>query len=126
MRYNTFAFLLPQCASEFAISEDALATAGDKANELKSTQGKEQKRCKSIIQKSIQKNVFIPYLDNIEITLMKIFNEMSNFWGLNALFFLNGFLSVIGSTLFYDRILNTIEKREIEGLSLSIKLHWEV
>jgi len=117
MLYKSFAFLLPQCACECAISEDAFATAGDKAHEQKSTQGKEQKRCKRLMPKSIQKNVSIPYLDNIEITLMKIFNEMSNLWGLNALFLVNGFLSVVGSTLIYDRILNVVKEREIGGLS---------
>ena len=53
-------------------------------------------------------SAYIPYLDNIEITLMKIFVKSTEISGKIAIFFLNGLLSLINSTLNCDRILKVI------------------
>jgi len=64
-------------------------------------------------------SAYIPYLDNIEITLMKIFVKSTEISGKIAIFFLNGLLSLINSTLSYDRILIGIKKESLRELSLN-------
>ena len=71
-----------------------------------------------LVSKVSQKSIYIPYLDNIEITLMKIFVKTTEISGKISIFFLNGFLSVIDSTLAYDRILVGISIQERLVVSL--------
>jgi len=79
--------------------------------EQKSTRGSEPKG----MQKSDKKSALIPYLDNIEITSIKIFAKTPEIWGKIKDLLYNGFFSVVGSTLIYDRILWDKKKREFEG-----------
>jgi len=53
---------------------------------------------------------YIPYLDNIETTLMKIFVKSPIKSARRTLFLLNGLLSLFGSILGYDRILRLVKK----------------
>ena len=64
------------------------------------------------------KSLYIPYLDNIEITLMKIFVKSTEISGKIKDLFYNGLLSLINSTLSYDRILNASKFQERLGVSL--------
>ena len=85
------------------------------ANKAKSTRGNEPKG----MQKSDKKSAYIPYLDNIEITLMKIFVKTTEISGKIGIFLVNGLLSVIDSTLAYDRILFEGKKESLRELSLN-------
>ena len=84
------------------------------ANKAKSTRGNKPKG----MQKSEKKSAYIPYLDNIEITLMKIFVKSTEISGKSSIFFLNGLFSLSDSTLSYDRILVGIKKERWESLFL--------
>ena len=84
------------------------------ANKAKSTRGNKPKG----MQKSDKKSAYIPYLDNIGTTLMKIFVKTTEILGKIGIFLLNGFLSVIDSTLIYVRILNVSKIQERLGVSL--------
>ena len=53
-------------------------------------------------------SAYIPYLDNIEITLMKIFVKSTEISGKIKDLWYNGLLSLINSTLNCDRILKVI------------------
>ena len=80
------------------------------------------------MQKSDKKSAYIPYLDNIETTSIKIFVKTTEISGKSGIFFLNGFLSVIGSTFSYDRILEVVcrgVKYSRERGSLLNKIHCE-
>ena len=83
--------------------------------------------CKQSLYSSIfysKKYALIPYLDNIEITLMKILNESEYFRGLKALFFLNRNYSfnlnnLISLNVLYSvKILVAKELQEKFGVSL--------
>ena len=63
-------------------------------------------------------SAYIPYLDNIETTLMKIFVKTTEISGKISIFLLNGLFSLSGSTLSYDRILNASKIQERFGVSL--------
>jgi len=67
--------------------------------------------------------LFIPYLDNIEITSIKIFAETPEISGKSGIFFLNGLLSVVGLTLSYDRILNVSKIQERLGSLFLVDKH---
>jgi len=67
------------------------------------------------MKKSVKKTALIPYLDNIEITLMKIFNKTTEISGKIDIFFYNRFLSDLRSTLNCDRILNGVKQQERNG-----------
>jgi len=101
---------LPFCSRSVLASLDAedglQARPQAYPSEQKSTRGNEQKG----MQKSDKKSALIPYLDNIETTLMKIFLEMPIKSAKSALFLVNRFLSLFGSTLSYDRILRLVKK----------------
>ena len=84
------------------------------ANKAKSTRGNKPKG----MQKSDKKSAYIPYLDNIEITSIKIFVKTTEILGKISIFLLNGFLSVIDSTSIYVRILNASKIQERLGVSL--------
>jgi len=80
------------------------------------------------IQKSDKKSAYIPYLDNIETTLMKIFIKSPEKSNKSGIFLLNGLLSVFSSTLSYDRIVKVIYqevKYPRERGSLLGKIHWK-
>ena len=66
----------------------------------KSRRGNKQKG----MQKGVLKSALIPYLDNIEITSIEIFNKTTEILGKSGIFLLNGFLSVYNSTLLFGRI----------------------
>jgi len=102
--------------------EDGFCRPQDK-KEQKSTQGIEQKG----IQKSGKKSALIPYLDNIETTLMKIFAETPIKSGKsgdlrynrNYLFNLISLISlVVFGVLYCDRISGGVKKQERLGVSL--------
>jgi len=82
----------------------------------KSTRAKKPKG----MQKSDKKSAYIPYLDNIEITLMKIFVKTTEISGKSGIFLVNRLFSVVGSTSVCDRILVIKVKREM-GVSLGGK-----
>ena len=63
-------------------------------------------------------SAYIPYLDNIETTVTKIFFKTTEISGKISIFLVNGLLSVIGSTLAYVRILNVSKIQERLGVSL--------
>jgi len=67
-----------------------------------------------------KKYALIPYLDNIEITSIKIFLKTTEISGKSGIFFLNGLFSVVGSTLIYDTILSGVKQQERLGVSLGI------
>ena len=85
------------------------------ANKAKSTRGNKPKG----MQKSEKKSAYIPYLDNIETTLMKIFVKSTEISGKSSIFLVNGLLSLINSTLCYDRILFEGKKESLRELSLN-------
>ena len=62
-----------------------------------------------------RKQVYIPYLDNIEITSIKIFLKTTEISGKIKDLWYNRLFSVVGSSLIYDRILWDKKKREFEG-----------
>ena len=64
------------------------------------------------------KSLYIPYLDNIEITSIKIFVKSTEISGKIKDLFYNGLLSLINSTLCYDRILIGINIQERFVVSL--------
>ena len=63
-------------------------------------------------------SAYIPYLDNIEITLMKIFVKSTEISGKIKDLWYNGLFSLINSTLSYDRILIQVKKERWESLFL--------
>ena len=64
------------------------------------------------------KSLYIPYLDNIETTSIKIFVKTTEISGKSDIFLVNRLLSVIDSTLAYVRILNVSKIQERLGVSL--------
>jgi len=102
--FSFFSFACP-CELVCLQAEDGLIDRPQAiASKQKSEQGNASKRAK----KSDKELAFIPYLDNIETTLMKIFLEMpiksvkiKDLW-------YNRLLSVYCSTLSYDRIVKVI------------------
>jgi len=82
------------------LAEDVFAHPQAIASEQKSTRGNEPKG----IQKSDKKLAYIPYLDNIEITSIKIFIKTTEISGKSGIFFLNGLFSVVGSSLIYSNL----------------------
>ena len=98
-------------------AEDAFLRPQAYSSSQKSTRGNKPKG----MQKSDKKSALIPYLDNIEITVTKIFVKTTEILGKSDIFFLNGLLSICGSTLYYDKILKVIHKGvkyPREGVSL--------
>ena len=85
------------------------------ANKAKSTRGNEPKG----MQKSDKKSAYIPYLDNIETTLTKIFVKMPEKSNKSSIFLLNRLLSLYGSILSFDRILFEGKKESLRELSLN-------
>ena len=63
-------------------------------------------------------SAYIPYLDNIEITLMKIFVKTTEISGKIKDLWYNRLLSLVNSTFSYDRILNASKIQERFGVSL--------
>ena len=118
LSYKPILAFLPFCSRSVLgclQAEDCLQASPQAfASNQKSTQGIEQKG----MQKSDKKSAYIPYLDNIEITLMKIFAETPEKSSFYALFTYNRLLSVVGLTLTYDRILNASKIQERFGVSL--------
>ncbi len=118
-----FAFWLPKCACLVCKSRSARKDAPQTvANETKSARGYKPKE----MQKSDKKSAYIPYLDNIEITLMKIFAKTTEISGKIEDLWYNRLLSVFGSTLICDRILFASHYQERFGVSLGISYDWEV
>jgi hypothetical protein len=99
-----FAFLLPKCVSEACKTRTAFSRPQFYASFIKNTRGDKQKR----MQKNVNFFALIPYLDNIEITSIEIFNKTPEKSAKTPLFLLNGFLSVFNSTLFFGRIWNYV------------------
>ena len=96
-------------------AEDAFLRPQAYSSSQKSTRGNKPKG----MQKSDKKSVLIPYLDNIEITVTKIFIKTTEILGKSDIFFLNRLLSLINSTLCYDRILFEGKKESLRELSLN-------
>ena len=96
-------------------AEDVFIRPQAIASEQKSTRGNKPKE----MQKSDKKSAYIPYLDNIEITSIKIFAKTTEISGKSGIFFLNGLFSLINSTLICDRILIGIRKESLRELSLN-------
>ena len=71
------------------------------------------------MQKSDKKSAYIPYLDNIETTLMKIFVKTTEISGKIKDLWYNRLLSLVNSTFSYDRILIGIKKESLRELSLN-------
>jgi len=71
-----------------------------------------------LVSKVSQKSIYIPYLDNIEITLMKIFVKTTEISGKIKDLWYNRLLSLVNSTFSYDRILNASKIQERFGVSL--------
>ena len=92
------------------------------ASYQKSTRGKEQKE----MQKSDKKSALIPYLDNIEITSIKIFVKTTEISGKIEDLWYNRLLSVFDSTLSCDRILVASHYQERFGVSLGVSYDLEV
>ena len=116
---------LPFCSRSVLGSlqaEDVFIRPQAIASYQKSTRGKEQKG----MQKSDKKSAYIPYLDNIEITSIKIFAKTTEISGKSGIFFLNGLLSVFGSSFNCDRILFASHYQERFGFSLGISYDWDV
>jgi hypothetical protein len=93
-------------------AEDGFYRPQANAGVAKSTRGDKPKGMQKGGQKSAYEKLFIPYLDNIEITLMKIFAKMPDIALFFRVFLLNGFLSLFGSILNYDRILSGVKQQE--------------
>ncbi len=72
------------------------------------------------MKKSEKKTALIPYLDNIEITLMKIFVKSPEKSNKSSIISLNGLLSVSGLTLIFDTILGGVKQQERLGVSLVV------
>jgi len=85
------------------------------ANKAKSTRGNKPKG----MQKSDKKSAYIPYLDNIEITSIKIFVKTTEISGKIKDLWYNRLLSLVNSTFSYDRILIGIKKESLRELSLN-------
>jgi len=85
------------------------------ANKAKSTRGNKPKG----MQKSDKKSAYIPYLDNIEITSIKIFVKTTEISGKIKDLRYNRLLSWFNSTFSYDRILIGIKKESLRELSLN-------
>ena len=83
------------------------------ANKAKSTRGNKPKG----MQKSEKKSAYIPYLDNIETTVTKIFVKSTEISGKIKDLFYNGLFSVVGSILGYVRILFGYRRKRDGGLS---------
>ena len=96
-------------------AEDAFLRPQAYSSSQKSTRGNKPKE----MQKSDKKSAYIPYLDNIEITLMKIFVKTTEISGKIKDLWYNRLLSVIDSTLAYDRILFEGKKESLRELSLN-------
>jgi len=97
-------------------TEDGVSRPQAKAGEQKSTPGREQKG----IQKSGKKPALIPYLDNIEITLMKIFAKSPEKSNKSCIFLVNRFYSLCVIELLYFEVvvkLGGYNSREM-GVSL--------
>jgi len=128
MVYKPILAFLSFCSLEVLsdfFSEDDVSRPQEK-NERKSTPGEEQKG----IQKSGKKSALIPYLDNIEITSIKIFAKSPEKSNKSSIFLVNRLFSVFGSSLIYDRIVKVVclgvkYPRE-RGSLLEINTHREV
>ena len=95
-------------------------------NHSKSARGNRPKG----MQKSDKKSAYIPYLDNIETTLMKIFVKTTEISGKIKDLWYNRLLSVCNSTLYCDKILKVVYRgikhpRE-RGSLLETNTHREV
>ena len=99
-----FAFLLPKCVSEACKTRTAFSRPQFYASVTKNIRGDKQKR----MQKNVNFFALIPYLDNIEITSIEIFNKTPEKSAKTPLFLLNRFLSGYNSTLFFGRIWNYV------------------
>jgi len=103
-------------------AEDGFYRPQANAGVAKSTRGDKPKGMQKGGQKSAYEKLFIPYLDNIEITLMNFFAKMPDIALFFRVFLLNGFLSLFGSTFVYVRIvlgkIKGVKQQERLGVSL--------
>lgn len=125
--FSFFSFACPSLqACKSMPRTDELARPQANACKPKSKRGNASKRSK----KSVKKFALIPYLDNIEITSIKIFNkspEKSKFIKVflvngNLLNNLNNLIVFLDLILICDRILGGFN-REMGGISLKLKTY---
>lgn len=124
---------LPFCSRSVLGSlqaEDVFIRPQAIASYQKSTRGKEQKG----MQKSDKKSAYIPYLDNIEITSIKIFAKTTEISGKIKDLWYNRYYSkcLISLIVFFGdffvcgRILVGSHYQERFGFSLGISYDWDV